>query len=276
MKTVFSNSDLVHAFAQQTQNEGRTSNNGMFFYKTKLYSWGHHYLLAEFIGPLTVIINDKGYSNSTSKHIGLTSQATKQFRQLFLSDIDLNFVYNVIINASKKIINARKKDIYAITIKNKYETLKSYLLEFNKENILSDAKFTEITEIYNNINSNFEQYITDAKVRLEKEKEKERLKFETDLNKFFNYEINYIYKNNIVEDFLRLSLDKTKIETTQGVKIDINEAKKLYGLIENKVDIKGYKLQNYTVISLNGHLKIGCHNINVKNMHSIGQLIKTI
>lgn len=276
MKTVFSNSDLVHTFAQQTQNEGRTSNGSMFFYKTKLYSYGHHYLLCEFIDNNTVIINDKGYSNTTSKHIILARQATKQFRQLFLSDIDLNFVYNEIINAGKKIVTARKKDIYASVIKSKYENLNNYLIEFNKQNVLSDAKFTEITEIYKNINSNFEQYINEAKIRLEKEKEKERLKFQTDLNKFFNYEINYIYKNNIVEDFLRISVDKTKVETTQGVKIDINEAKKLYSLIENKVDIKGYKIQNYTVISLNGHLKIGCHNINIKNMHTIGNLIKTI
>jgi hypothetical protein len=276
MKTVFSNFDLIHTFAQQTQSEGRTSNNSLFFKNNKLYSWGHHYLLCEFIDPFTVIINDKGYSVSTRKHIIITENATRQFRQLFLRDIDLNFVYNEIINDSKKIITARKKDIYATAIKNKYETLKSYLLEFNKENILSDAKFIEITEIYNNINSNFDQYINDAKIRLAKEKEKERIKFEIDLNKFLNHEVDYIYKNNIAEDFLRISIDKKQVQTTQGVKIDINEAKKLYQLIENKVDIKGYKIQNYTVISINGHLKIGCHNINIKNMHEIGQLIKTI
>ena len=73
------------------------------------------------------------------------------------------------------------------------------------------------------------------------------------------------------ESFIRLSKDGEKVETSKGVKVDAKDAKKLYQLIKAGKDIKGYKIDYYTVISLNGVLKIGCHNINVKNMHEIGE-----
>ena len=81
MKTIFSNSDLVHTFAQQTQQEGRTPNNGMFFYNQKIYSYGYHYLLGEFLDSETILINNSGYSVSTGKHISLVSNATRQYKQ---------------------------------------------------------------------------------------------------------------------------------------------------------------------------------------------------
>jgi hypothetical protein len=61
------------------------------------------------------------------------------------------------------------------------------------------------------------------------------------------------------------------IETTQSVKIDIEDAKKLYELIKLGVNITGYKIDGYTVTSLNGHLVVGCHRINTNNMHEIGK-----
>jgi hypothetical protein len=109
-----------------------------------------------------------------------------------------------------------------------------------------------------------------------KKQAKELKKFNEDLVKFQNHETKYIHTKSIKEDFLRISIDKTMIETTQGVKIDIREAFTLYRMIEQGKDIKGVRIDNYIVISLNGHLKIGCHNINVKNMHFIGKQLKEL
>ena len=71
MKTVFTNNEIVHVFNEQNQNEGRTSNGSMYFYNNEIYSYGSHYLLGEFLDNNTILINDKGYSNTTSKHISL-------------------------------------------------------------------------------------------------------------------------------------------------------------------------------------------------------------
>lgn len=90
----------------------------------------------------------------------------------------------------------------------------------------------------------------------------------TDLVKFYSYETDYI-KND--EDFLRLSKEGQKVETSQGVEVAVNEAQLLYKMILSNKDIKGHKIGNYTVISINGTLKVGCHNINIESMHKVGK-----
>lgn len=272
MKTIFTNSEITHVFAQQTQNEGRTSNNGMFFYGKKIYSYGYHYLLAEFIDDNTIVINNSGYSVSTSKHINLVTNATRQYNQYFYLDIDLKNVTYQIKNASEKIIKARKKEVYANIIISKFESLTDFLKKYKKVNDLKSNEYKEIKKIYNAISKDKDKYIQLAQERTKKEQEREKKKFNEALTKFFNYELNYIStKTN--EDFLRISQDGTQIETTQGVKIDIQEAKILYKMIQEGKDIKGLRISNYTIISINGTLKIGCHKINIKNVHQIGKQI---
>ena len=270
MKKVFTNSEICHVYAQQTQSEGRTSAGNIFFESNKIYSYGYHYKLAEIIENNTIIINNAGYSSSTGKHIGLIINATRQYRQIFYKDIDLNYVYWKIIEASEKIVKAKKPENYALDIIQKFETLTEYLKEFKKVNILKDSKYLEIKKIYKSIAKDKDQFIELGKERDKKAKEKAQKQFNEGLTKFFNYELNYL-SIKTDEDYLRISQDKTQIETTQGVKIPIQEAKKLYLMIQEGKDIKGYKISNYTVISINGTLKIGCHKINVKNVNEIGK-----
>ena len=273
MKTVFSNSELVHTFAQRTQSEGRTPSGGMFFRGDKIYSYGYHYLLGEFINNETIIINNKGYSSSTGKQIGMLGSATRQYRQLFTSNIDIIQVKSRIDEASDKLKRANKPELYVTKIIRDFEVLTDYLKEFKKVNTLKSEEYKTIKKIYTALKKDEGKYLEQAKERGKKEKEKQLILFNKNLDKFFNYEIDGIYGGDIKEDYLRISQDGSQIETTQQVRIDIDDARKLYRMIENKVDIKGYRISNYTVISLNGHLKIGCHNINVKNMHEVGARI---
>lgn len=287
MKKVFTNSEICHVYAQQTQTEGRTSAGNIFFYDTKIYSYGYHYKLAEIIENNTIIINNTGYSNSTAKHINLITNATRQYNQFFYSDICLNNVYDSIISASKKIITARFKERYSNLIISKFESLINFGNEFNKvvkqNNYTQDSfltlielkqneQFQEIEKIYSEIAKDKDKFIEAGKERERKEKEKKQKQFNESLEKFFNYEINYITLKTDT-DFLRISQDKTEIETTQGVKIPIQEAKKLYELIQLGVNIKGYNINGFIVISINGTLKIGCHKIDIKNVHEIGQIL---
>lgn len=289
MKKVFSSSvEVCHIFAQRTQDEGKTTSRNLFFDdKNKIYSYGYHYLLAEFINDETILINNTGYSNTTSKHISQITQATRQYKQHFFKDICLNNVYDRITEASKKLINARKKDFYALEIINAFESFTSFLNEFKQfvnhsysgYNLVSEEalklndNFKEIQSIYLQIFENKESFIEQGKERVKREKERAKEKLKKDLEKFFNYEIDYINTRDLKEDFLRISEDKRNIETTQQIKIDINEAKALYRLIKEGKDIKGYRIGYYTVISLNGVLKVGCHNINRNNLNEIGEQI---
>lgn len=276
MKTVFNNSDLVHTFAQQSQNEGRTSNNCLFFRDNKIYSFGYHYLLGEFLDSNTILINNKGYSVSTAKHINMLISATRQYKQYFTNDVELNLVYDNIKDNFEKLGKAIKPAKYIIPIIKKFESLNEFLTLYKKTDDLKSDKFKEIKKIYSSLKKDEAKFLEQIKISEKKKAAKELKKFNEDLTKFLNHETNYIYTKSIKEDYLRISLDKTQIETTQGVKIDVSEAFTLYRMIEAGKDIKGYQISNYTVISLNGHLKIGCHNINVKNMHKVGKELKTI
>jgi hypothetical protein len=51
------------------------------------------------------------------------------------------------------------------------------------------------------------------------------------------------------------------VETTKGARVSYEAAKLLYSMIKAGKDIKGHNIDGYTVISLNGVLKIGCHEI---------------
>lgn len=71
MKRVFRNSgEVAHIWAQQNQDEGRCCN--MYFNGAVLYSYGSHYPLGIFLKhgkKQAVLINNQGYSVTTSKHI---------------------------------------------------------------------------------------------------------------------------------------------------------------------------------------------------------------
>jgi hypothetical protein len=70
------------------------------------------------------------------------------------------------------------------------------------------------------------------------------------------------------------------VETSQGVKVYIEDAKNLYRAIKAKVDIKGMTIKgvfsSYRVASINGVLTIGCHRINMKSVKKVGEQILDI
>lgn len=260
-------SDVFHVYAQRSQEEGRASS--VFFYGDKIYSYGSHYLLGEFIDDKTIIINNKGYSSSTGKHIGMLISATRQYRQLFMTDIDINLVSHRIKENADKLKAAKKPEKYVTEIISSFETLESHLKEFKKVNILKGEEFKEIKKIYSALKKDEGKYLEQAKARGKKEKEKALKIFNEKLKKFMSYEVDRLY-GNIKEDYLRLSKDGTQVETTQSVKIDVEDARNLYLMIKAGKDIAGERISHYKVSSLNGHLVVGCHRINVKNMHEIG------
>ena len=56
-----------------------------------------------------------------------------------------------------------------------------------------------------------------------------------------------------------LRIEGNEVVTTGGARVPVKEAKILLARIRAGKDIKGFKIGFYTVISINGTLKIGCH-----------------
>jgi hypothetical protein len=269
MKKVFTNSaDVLHLFAQQTQEHAKCSN--VFFYGKKCYSYGYHYKLAEFIeheNSTFVLINNTGYSMTTNKHIAQVTGATRQYKQYYENNVNLDLVLNFVKNQYDKLLKAKKPALYIDAILSKFEAFKEYPLNKNIKN----DKYKELKNIANLVTQialnvdNFKDTLKELKKANEK---KQKSILNKSIKNFEEYKVNFIKSE---QDYLRFSQCGEYIETSQQVRTTINEAKALYSLILAKKDIKGYNIAGYIVTSLNGTLKIGCHKINIQSMNKIGK-----
>ena len=274
MRKVFSNSEIVHKFNELTQSEARTPTNSMFFESngTKLYSYGYHYLLAQFIDNNTVMINDKGYSVSTSKHINLVTSATRNRKQFFWSTTNYENVNRTIKDCLNKLPRATKnKEHYKSTILSTYNSYKEYLIytkQLTKHKKIKEHR--EIERIILAFKNNYDNLENTIKEQLKSKAIKDKKDIIKALKDWKNNKISW-FRNNTNFDYLRLNGEN--IETSQNVKIPIIEAKRVLKLIELK-NILGTKIDNrFKVVSFNKFLKVGCHNISIKEIKYIKNLI---
>ena len=267
MKKVFNtSSDVIHLFAQQEQEEARCHN--VFYNKNKIYSYGHHYLLGEFLDKDTILINDEGASVTTNKHIHELTWATRQYTQFFKSKVDLEKVHYQIEALQKLLSKAIKPEKYIIQINALWESMNEYFV-YKKLKIKSHATYKKIKKIWKGIQSEgyFEKLKEQAKKDNVAKKKKDAKLLKEALVKFNNFEIRTFRIGD--EDYLRFNGDV--VETSQGVAIQQADAKKLFLAIKAGDDIVGYKIRGYTVNSIGNTLTIGCHRINMESVHLIGK-----
>ena len=288
MKKVFQNtSEVVHVFAQQTQSEGRNQSGSVYFKDNRIYSYGSHYLLGEFINKDTIIINDYGYSVTTSKHINELRNATIQYNVFFTSLIDIKNVESVIEANLKCLAKSRKGETY-IDIINELEKGLTKWVKFCKENKIkkehfykynyivnkSDYKYKKIVKIANSLLTpeTIEKIKAKGKKEAIKQKAKDKKELKNKIDKFNTYEIDRFKIGEF--DYLRLSENKQFVETSQNIRIEKSEAKNLYFAIKNKIDIRGQKIGYYTINKIdNKALTVGCHKICIKSVEKVGLLI---
>lgn len=278
MKTVFKNTDeTIHIFAQQVQQEGKNQSRSVFFEGKKIYSYGYHYLLGEFIDNNTILINDKGYSVTTSKHINSLIHATQQYKQFYITRVDIDIVHETFNTLLKKITRARKT-----STKNKYIrealSLEVSMVEYHKyinnKEALKNTKYKSVLK-YAKVLQDETQLIDleySIKEADKKAREFKKAKTQEQIKKFYKGSINYI--NNLNKELLRVSKNKDSIETSRGANVPLKEAKILYNRIINNKDIKGLKIGYYTIIGIKDNiLKIGCHNIELKEVHKLKEVL---
>jgi hypothetical protein len=286
MKTVFNNSEICHVYAKQSQNEGRAGS--IFFHKTKIYSYGHHFCMGNVIGPGRIILTDRSYSNTTHRHQSKLEYAINHFERAYLPYPE----YRAFNSDNVKVFNNRFNDLFLI-IGNKRKK------ETTKQNALSDIK-----RLINNIelsaqwtndklkqtspeNRKLAQFIkagknaTDLLVLSEKiaeNKRKETEKQKADRAKkvkaWLKGENTEIWFYDSVLLRLITEDDQNFVQTSKGAKVSERSAKLLYSLIKAGKDIKGHNIDGYTVIGINGVLSIGCHKIDTKEVSRFAKLMK--
>jgi hypothetical protein len=274
MRKVFQNSEICHIYANQTQTEGRTPNSNLFFYNKKLYSYGHHFLLCEFLDKNTVLINDTFYSSTTARHKNLVVNSTTHLKQYFKSETNSNEVLNFLETNILKYSRSRKyKNFYFNMIEN---ILNNYFnfLEYKKlltssKKIKEHRKILKFRKSWINNKTQFETEILKAD---KKNKIREKIKNDKKLKNWKNHETQYLHTNSN-NAYLRVSKNKKNIETSKGIKIDILEAKRVLKLIDQKNAV-GNKIQNYTILQSDKFFRAGCHTISNKEIQTIRKKLK--
>lgn len=87
MKTVFSNDETAHVWAQQRQSYGRSGFGNVYFEGRALYSYGRHYLTGFIMPDGRALINTRNYSVSTAKHRGRAWSAASHRNPIGIHDL---------------------------------------------------------------------------------------------------------------------------------------------------------------------------------------------
>lgn len=266
MRNVFSNSELAHTYASQSQNSGRSSS--MFFEGSTIYSYGYHFPIARIMtneqGQEALLFTTRGYSNTTGKHISIVSAATRQYKKIFCNNPkgshDENFKawLNSSETIAKNLINARKPEKYLSEIAHNKRQAEQYSEFFgidipeNLQNVFNISNKQEYLSLY-------EKQIEFEKQEAKRRLREQRAQFKEQFKKWINYETDRLY-TYYKYDFLRVN--NGRIETTQAVQIPIELAKRLYNNIKNNTLSVGDKILNYSVDKIGAEIKIGCHTFN--------------
>lgn len=266
MRNVFSNSELAHTYASQSQNSGRSSS--MFFEGSTIYSYGYHFPIARIMtneqGQEALLFTTRGYSNTTGKHISIVSAATRQYKKIFCNNPkgshDENFKawLNSSETIAKNLINARKPEKYLSEIVHNKRQAEQYSEFFgidipeNLQNVFNISNKQEYLSLY-------EKQIEFEKQEAKRRLREQRAQFKEQFKKWINYETDRLY-TYYKYDFLRVN--NGRIETTQAVQIPIELAKRLYNNIKNNTLSVGDKILNYSVDKIGAEIKIGCHTFN--------------
>ena len=281
MKTKFTNTEIVHIFANQTQEFGDASN--LFFRGNKIYSYGYHYLLGEFIDPKTIVLNNKGYSQSTNKHLSLLWRAIPEGVKIYWSlDIDIDHAQRRIKDNFELLIKSKTKGAYyKREILSIWEKLNEFIKYRKDKNTPKDIRYKELKKIVKDVTkegNQFDEMISAQKEAFQKRLKQERekaIKLEKEnLQKFLTYETNYLYNNYSNLVYLRIDKDNKHIETSKGVTIRKGEATILYKKILSNEPIQGGKISHYTINGIkDNNLVVGCHTIPLTEINRIGQIL---
>lgn len=289
-----SHATVAHKWANQIGNK-RTNDNafrsGNMFYNNKIiYSYGYHFAIAIRFDNL-ILLNSKSYSSSTGKHIGHTNSAIDRFThdvlyvpfkeaRYFDDEVNLKDVYKYIdfnsfvtdFNKDLKALgNARKPEIYLTNIRDLKDKLniifkrfrgsKTYAKKTKGINKLLNFEFTD------DVQAKLKKL---RKAELDKQKKKRKLFKKEALSRLLKYEQGEIYSTdyNVLNTLglnTAIRVKGDKIETSKGMKVNLNEGVRIFKLWEQGKAL-GTTLKTiggtWQCTKANGIIKFGCHEIN--------------
>lgn len=284
MRTVFNNNELSHVWANQLQESGKGSS--MFFNKSGIYSYGHHFMIAKHLSEDAILFTLRSYSNTTAKHISKVRAAANHKTKIYCFNPDATHQDNItywieqIKIEGKNLIKAKKPELYINIINQHKHTMQIYLDYFNLK--LSKAQLESINFTDK---ASFIESTEKAKKAFLLENKQNLLKGKKALQKWVENFHNYatqnltseetkcmqLYQNtNGLNTYLRINGEN--VESSQYMKMPINVFKRYYSNLDNIK--KGDDIIGYKVIENNKNSFIlGCHNILKTELSYINNLL---
>jgi hypothetical protein len=273
MKMFKNNAELSHAWANATHDSGKGHN--MYFIGDVIYSYGTHYEIARKVkspnGKTVIFLNRNGYSKSTAKHTNHVWQAVlyaDTFKVPFIGEngygtvnyFNLDYLPFIII---RMLIDAKNKcfdQINARTNFGHYAEASIIYVDIMHICSLFGLECPPRPENWNDAEKKAEYLRATLNEREKAANLKKIEKSKELLNKWLNYDYNQQLYDIPVH--LRISKDGTKVETTKGASVSLENARLLLERLKRNDDVKGYDIQGFKVIENNPEaVKIGCHVI---------------
>jgi hypothetical protein len=290
MKLVFSNLEVPHIFASRTQEEGRNSSRTIFFENGTIYSYGYHFPMASFSkdDENVVFFTTRSYSNSTAKHLNYTYQALNHFKIINcfnpenaskgIHEENLKS-FNIEAKASAhKLRNARKPEIYLQEIATQRRIFEKYCNHFKikiTEKLKSSLPYLFIESKDGGTKATEKEVKAIAKAKKEREL-KAKKEHAKDLEEFKSFERTRMYTRNGV-DYLRFNPELKTIETSQGITIEMEEARRVFEIVLHSIQKNGCNdcgtiAERYKIKSIDKNfMVVGCHNIQMSEILEIGK-----
>lgn len=299
IKTVFTDiSAIAHLWANQQQNEARTTGNNFYFNEEVIYSYGSHFPIAritenkakdkkQFDSPQICFFTNRSYSVTTSKHISVVSSASSHKDRLYMEyipvkDYEINPEFhaknisvwcNEIKAQLTKLITARKKEIYYTSI----ARIQAQILRYNayfgiKPDKATKTLLTDVTAndtALNYLKKHNAAIAADLKAR----EKKEHALFLESLAKFRNFEVNRLHTNRTGFDYLRYNAKSNRFETSQDVEIPYAIGMKFYNNCILSTCTECTMFMDYTVKAVTAeYVHIGCHKVQLTEIRQAIEL----
>lgn len=310
MKQVFSNSELPHIWAAQSQDSGRTSNGSFYFDGPTIYSYGRHFPIATIDGE-NVFFTLRSYSNTTGKHIGKTRAAVSHKNFIFVWEVPVgNFLYltqthDANFYAWKRELSEVVKELGNKRIRNigsRVNDAKRIISQIEKycqyfKLPVKDKELKKLIETAEN-----PQFVEMARAAAEKQAAAHERKVKEAARAYDVYiemwrerrdeEINELPDNtkSLISFYanqaaaytrLRFNPDTERVETSKGVEIPAEIAKRAYfalnGCLSSSCNGLSIPVLHYTITETGkDYIKAGCHTIPKTDVQYIASVLNWI
>jgi hypothetical protein len=287
MKQTFSNQELPHVWAQQSQNYGKNPGGSFYFRGATIYSYGNHFPIAT-IEENTVLFTKSSYSNTTAKHINKARQSVSHKDFIYCYEVPVKYnddkplAKQELFSTHEKNINRWKGEIETLFLelgnkKNRDITgrtngvsvligeLNAYVsyfkLKIKDSELKSMLKIASSPDFLDKAREAKEKQdaVTEKKVKeaakayeiyiaLWREGNTEGIKALTEKTKDL---CNYYLRNTNSFTRLRYNAQENRLETSKGIQIPAQIAKRAYtqlnGCMEGSCQDISVPVLNYTI-----------------------------